>query len=72
MGELDAVVSPQHPAADKETGATHACGHHAQIASMLGAAMGLVRSWVIKELDGDVIFRAVPADTCHSADNGWI
>lgn len=62
MGELDAVVSPQHPSADKVTGAAHACGHHAQIASMLGAAIGLVRSGAIKELDGDVVFRAVPAE----------
>ncbi|HQA60269.1 MAG TPA: hypothetical protein PK768_04545, partial [Tepidanaerobacteraceae bacterium] len=38
MGELDAVVSHTHPCADPGTGAAHACGHNAQIASMLGAA----------------------------------
>ncbi|MDD4569883.1 MAG: hypothetical protein PHE70_07165, partial [Tepidanaerobacteraceae bacterium] len=62
MGELDAVVSPQHPAADPITGAAHACGHNAQIAAMLGAAMGLSTSNVLHELDGDVAFIAVPAE----------
>ena len=31
IGELDAVLSPGHPFADKATGAAHACGHNAQI-----------------------------------------
>lgn len=62
MGELDAVVCPDHPHADPETGAAHSCGHNAQIAGMLGAAIGLVKSGVIKELDGKVSFMAVPAE----------
>lgn len=62
MGELDAVVCPLHPHADKNTGAAHACGHNAQIASMLGAAIGLVSSGAVEELDGDVSFIAVPAE----------
>lgn len=62
MGELDAVVSPAHPFADPLTGAAHACGHNAQIASMLGAAMGLSLSGVMSELDGDAVFLAVPAE----------
>ena len=36
MGELDAVVCPLHKNADLATGAAHSCGHHGQIASMLG------------------------------------
>ena len=60
MGELDAVVCPTHKYADPVTGAAHSCGHHAQIAAMLGAAMGLLP--IIKELCGDVIFFAVPAE----------
>lgn len=60
MGELDAVVCPLHKNADLKTGAAHACGHHAQIASMLGAAMGLAP--VMDELDGDAAFVAVPAE----------
>jgi len=60
MGELDAVVCPLHPNADTNTGAAHSCGHHSQIASMLGAAMGLVP--FMEYLDGDVTFVAVPAE----------
>ena len=60
LGELDAVISPQHPFADKQTGAAHSCGHHAQITSVLGAAMGLVP--FLSELDGKVVFAAVPAE----------
>jgi len=62
MGELDAVVSPTHPFADKYTGAAHACGHNAQIANMLGVAIGLTASGALSELDGDVAFMAVPAE----------
>lgn len=62
MGELDAVVCPRHPDADPLTGAAHSCGHNAQIAAMLGAAIGLVASNVMENLDGDVAFMAVPAE----------
>lgn len=62
MGELDAVVCPEHPHADPQTGAAHSCGHFAQIASMIGAAYGLKASGVMEELAGDVAFMAVPAE----------
>ena len=62
MGELDALVVPDHPRADRATGAAHACGHNAQIAGMLGAAMGLVRSNAAEHLSGNVVFFAVPAE----------
>ena len=62
LGELDSVLCFDHPYANKETGAAHACGHNAQITTMLGAAMGLVYSGAINELDGDVSFIAVPAE----------
>ncbi len=62
MGELDAVVCPDHPHADPLTGAAHSCGHNAQIAGMLGAAIGLIKSGAMSELDGDVAFMAVPAE----------
>ena len=42
LGELDGLVVAGHPVADPQTGAAHACGHNAQIAGLLGAAMGLV------------------------------
>jgi metal-dependent amidase/aminoacylase/carboxypeptidase family protein len=41
IGELDAVRCPEHPESEPITGAVHACGHCAQIASMLGAGFGL-------------------------------
>ena len=62
IGELDAVLSPLHPYADKETGAAHACGHNAQIASLIGCAIGLINSKAINSLDGDICFFAVPAE----------
>ena len=62
MGELDALIVPDHPGADLSTGAAHACGHNAQIAGLLGAAYGLVESSAGSDLAGDVIFFAVPAE----------
>ena len=41
LGELDALAVSGHPEADPTTGAVHACGHNAQVAGLLGAAMGL-------------------------------
>ena len=62
LGELDAVVCKAHPAANAETGAAHACGHHAQLAAMLGVAAGLVDSGIMEELAGNVVFLATPAE----------
>jgi amidohydrolase len=60
IGELDAVTCSSHPNSDRISGAAHACGHNAQIAAMLGCAMGL--SAVSGELDGEVDFLATPAE----------
>ena len=62
MGELDALIVPDHPRADPTTGAAHACGHNAQIAGMVGAAYGLVAAGVSEELAGEIAFFAVPAE----------
>lgn len=62
MGELDSIIVPDHPDADPETGAAHACGHNAQIANLLGVAYGLVESGIMSELDGNVALMAVPAE----------
>ena len=62
MGELDAVIAPEHPFADPNTGAAHSCGHFAQIASMLGVAYAFRDSGVMKYLSGDIAFMAVPAE----------
>lgn len=62
MGELDALALPDHPRADQATGAAHACGHNAQMAGMLGAAIGLTECGAVKELAGNIVFFAVPAE----------
>lgn len=61
IGEMDGVKCAGHPYEGK-AGAAHACGHNAQIASMLGAALLLKKSGVMSELCGDVTFMAVPAE----------
>ena len=53
---------PDNPQADPVTGAVHACGHNAQIGSMLGAGLGLLESGVLDELAGRVVLFAVPAE----------
>src|SRR6266446_8612794 len=62
LGELDGLVVAGHPVADPQTGAAHACGHNAQIAGLLGAAMGLVGARALEHLAGRVVFFAVPAE----------
>ena len=69
LGELDALVVAGHPVADPQTGAAHACGHNAQVASMLGAAMGLVGAKAFEHLAGRVVFFAVPAE--EYGDVAW-
>jgi len=60
LGEMDAVISPQHPFADKSTGAAHACGHAAQLAVLAGCAHGI--GAIITHLDGDVCFVVASAE----------
>ena len=62
LGELDSLIVGDHPHADPQTGAAHACGHHAQIGMMLGAAAALRQSRVLDELSGRLVFMAVPAE----------
>ena len=62
IGELDSLIVSEHPHADAETAAAHACGHHAQIGMMLGVAGGLVASGVMEQLGGRVALFAVPAE----------
>ena len=52
MGELDAVLADGKP--------THACGHAAQLAVLVGCAAGL--KTVMPFLDGAVCFAATPAE----------
>ena len=69
LGELDALVVAGHPEADRSTGAAHACGHNAQIAGLVGAAIGLVRAGAMEQLAGRVVFMAVPAE--EGGDLEW-
>ncbi len=62
IGELDSLVVTEHPNADPDTGAAHACGHHCQIGMMLGATMGLLTPEVMAQLSGEVVPFAVPAE----------
>ncbi len=62
LGELDGLVVPGHPVADPITGAAHACGHNAQVAGLLGSAIGLLGAKALQHLAGRVVFFAVPAE----------
>ena len=62
IGELDSLKVLGHPYEDEETTAAHACGHHCQIAMMLGVAAGLKAAGVLDELVGKITFMAVPAE----------
>ena len=62
LGELDSLIVNEHPHADPDTGAAHACGHHCQIGMMLGATMGLMQPEVLSSLSGRIIPIAVPAE----------
>src|SRR5256885_3649429 len=62
LGELDGLVVAGHPEGDPTTGAAHACGHNAQLAARMGAAMGLLDARALDALSGRVVFFAVPAE----------
>jgi amidohydrolase len=62
LGELDSLIVPDHPEADVKTGAAHACGHHAQLGALIGAALGFRYAGVMPHLNGRVVFMAVPAE----------
>lgn len=62
IGELDALRIPNHKYANPETEAAHCCGHHAQLAGILGAAIALSDPETAAHLDGQVVFFAVPAE----------
>lgn len=68
IGELDAIGCRSHPKADPVTGVAHACGHHAQMAAMIGCAIAMADSEIQKQLDGNLEFLAVPAEEYIDAD----
>jgi len=62
LAELDGLPVPEHPRADPRTGVVHACGHNVQLTHLIGIATALVESDAMRELAGDVVFFAVPAE----------
>ncbi|NLV74663.1 MAG: amidohydrolase [Chloroflexi bacterium] len=62
VSELDSVLVPDHPLADPQTGAAHACGHNAQIANLAVVAIGLKEGDVMPHLGGNVALIAAPAE----------
>ena len=68
ISELDAIGCHSHPMADRRTGVAHACGHHAQMAAMIGCAIAMADPEIRHELDGNVNFLAVPAEEYIDAD----
>jgi amidohydrolase len=64
MGELDALIVPDHAEAHAERRTAHACGHNGQIGAMLGAMVGLMAPEVLPALSGRIVPFAVPAEEC--------
>ncbi len=62
LGELDSLIVSDHPHADPQTAAAHACGHHAQIGMLMGVAYGLMAPETLARLSGRVVLFAVPAE----------
>lgn len=67
IGELDGIGCPAHPDA-APSGISHACGHEAQLAAILGAAMALSDPEVKEALGGRAVCFAVPAEENLSAE----
>ena len=62
LAELDALYCANHPECDKDTKAVHACGHHAQMAAMLGLAATLKEEGALDGLSGKIKLCLVPAE----------
>lgn len=68
IGEMDAIGCKAHPMADAQNGTAHACGHHAQMAVLAGAAMAFADPEIRKQITGSLTFLAVPAEEYIDAD----
>lgn len=62
MGELDSLICIDHPEADPQTHAVHACGHSAQASALLGIAAALKEPGMLEGLSGSIRLMAVPAE----------
>lgn len=68
IGEMDAIGCKSHEKANPFTGVAHACGHHAQMAAMIGTAVAFSDSEITKGLSGSLTFFGVPAEEYIDAD----
>ncbi|MFT8889537.1 MAG: amidohydrolase [Ethanoligenens sp.] len=68
IGELDGVRCENHPDVNPINGIAHACGHHIQLAALLGSAIALSDPEVFDALGANVAFWAVPAEEHVDAD----
>lgn len=68
FGEMDGLLVPEHPEADPETGAVHACGHACQTAALLGLAAALKEEGALDGLCGKIRLVVVPAEEGIEAD----
>jgi len=62
FGEMDALIVPEHPESDPQTGAVHSCGHCAQAAALIGIAAALKEPGALDGMCGKVVLVAVPAE----------
>ena len=62
FAEMDALISPEHPESDPQTGAVHACGHCSQCAALVGIAAALKEPGALDGLCGKIRLAAVPAE----------
>ena len=62
LGEMDAVICPEHKDSNPKTGAVHACGHHVQCAALIGIAAALKEHGALDNLCGKIKLCVVPAE----------
>lgn len=73
VGELDGVYCPSHAFSNPASGYSHTCGHHCQLAAMIGSAMALTLPEVAQALDGNVAFFAVPSEEYNDLEHkSWM
>ncbi len=66
LGEMDALLAPNHP--ENVAGCAHACGHNAQCAALVGAALALKEPGALDGLCGSIRLMAVPAEEMIELD----
>ena len=62
IAEMDAVYTPSHKYANKNTGAAHNCGHYSQVAILLNLLENLISSQNYKNWDFSIGFVFTPAE----------